>query len=135
MKEDYLLTSELEYTNEPYAIAKIAGIKMIESYNLQYGTNFLSVMPTNLYGYNDNFDLEKSHVLPALIRKMHLGKALSEKNYEEIRKDFNKRPVEGVTGEAKTERIIDILGNYGINRKFSNIMGKRKTTQRVFTCR
>ena len=76
MKEEYLLTDTLEYTNEPYAIAKIAGIKMCESYNLQYGTNFISVMPTNLYGPNDNFDLEKSHVLPALIRKMHLGKAL-----------------------------------------------------------
>ncbi|MBN2964218.1 GDP-L-fucose synthase [Sulfurospirillum sp. T05] len=74
MKEDSLLTSELEYTNEPYAIAKIAGIKMCESYNLQYGTNFISVMPTNLYGPNDNFDLETSHVLPALMRKMHEAK-------------------------------------------------------------
>jgi len=74
MKEEYLLTSELEYTNEPYAIAKIAGIKMCESYNLQYGTNFISVMPTNLYGPNDNFDLETSHVLPALLRKMHEAK-------------------------------------------------------------
>lgn len=74
MKEEYLLTSELEYTNEPYAIAKIAGIKMCESYNLQYGTNFISVMPTNLYGENDNFDLETSHVLPALLRKMHEAK-------------------------------------------------------------
>jgi GDP-L-fucose synthase len=75
MKEEYLLTSELEYTNEPYAIAKIAGIKMCESYNLQYGTNFISVMPTNLYGPNDNFDLETSHVLPALLRKMHEAKS------------------------------------------------------------
>ena len=74
MNEDSLLTSELEYTNEPYAIAKIAGIKMCESYNLQYGTNFISVMPTNLYGPNDNFDLETSHVLPALIRKIHEAK-------------------------------------------------------------
>ncbi len=74
MKERYLLTSELEYTNEPYAIAKISGIKMCESYNLQYGTNFISVMPTNLYGINDNFDLETSHVLPALLRKMHEAK-------------------------------------------------------------
>jgi len=74
MREDSLLTSELEYTNEPYAIAKIAGIKMCESYNLQYGTNFISVMPTNLYGPNDNFDLETSHVLPALLRKMHEAK-------------------------------------------------------------
>ncbi|RUS68648.1 hypothetical protein EGW08_023589, partial [Elysia chlorotica] len=79
MPEDCLLTSPLEYTNEPYAIAKIAGIKMCESYNLQYGTNFISVMPTNLYGPNDNFDLEKSHVLPALIRKAHLGKSILQK--------------------------------------------------------
>ena len=81
MKEEYLLTSELEYTNEPYAIAKIAGIKMCESYNLQYGTNFISVMPTNLYGPNDNFDLETSHVLPALLRKMHEAK---EKNTPQV---------------------------------------------------
>ena len=74
IKEDSLLTDILEYTNEPYAIAKIAGIKLCESYNLQYGTNFISIMPTNLYGPNDNFDLEKSHVLPALIKKIHLAK-------------------------------------------------------------
>ena len=80
MKEDYLLTDTLEYTNEPYAIAKIAGIKMCESYNIQYGTNFISVMPTNLYGPNDNFDLEKSHVLPALIRKIYLAKMLERKS-------------------------------------------------------
>ena len=84
MKENLLLTSELEYTNEPYAIAKIAGMKMCEAYNLQYGTNFVSVMPTNLYGENDNFDLEKSHVLPALLRKIHLAKLLSEKKYAEV---------------------------------------------------
>ena len=82
MKEEYLLTSELEYTNEPYAIAKIAGIKMCESYNLQYGTNFISVMPTNLYGINDNFDLETSHVLPALLRKMHEAKLNNEPKVE-----------------------------------------------------
>ncbi|GAA4109712.1 GDP-L-fucose synthase [Aquimarina addita] len=84
MKEEYLLTDTLEYTNEPYAIAKIAGIKMCESYNLQYGSNFISVMPTNLYGPNDNFDLEKSHVLPALIRKMHVAKLLSESRNDEV---------------------------------------------------
>jgi len=82
MKEEYLLTSELEYTNEPYAIAKIAGIKMCESYNIQYGTNFISVMPTNLYGINDNFDLETSHVLPALVRKMHEAKMNNEPKVE-----------------------------------------------------
>lgn len=88
MQENSLLTSELEYTNEPYAIAKIAGIKMCESYNIQYGTNFLSVMPTNLYGPNDNFDLEKSHVLPALIRKIHLAKLLSENRWKEVLEDL-----------------------------------------------
>lgn len=88
MKEEYLLTDELEYTNEPYAIAKIAGIKMCESYNIQYKTNFISVMPTNLYGPNDNFDLEKSHVLPALLRKVHLAKLLSENNIEALLLDL-----------------------------------------------
>ncbi|WP_084722049.1 GDP-L-fucose synthase family protein [Sulfurovum lithotrophicum] len=114
MKEEYLLTSELEYTNEPYAIAKIAGIKMCESYNLQYGTNYISVMPTNLYGPNDNFDLEKSHVLPALIRKVHLGKALEENNWEAIRNDLNKLPIEGIDGSASEKEILSILDKYGI---------------------
>ncbi|MCD4725025.1 MAG: GDP-L-fucose synthase [Bacteroidales bacterium] len=116
MKEEYLLTDTLEYTNEPYAIAKIAGIKMCESYNIQYGTNFLSVMPTNLYGPNDNFDLERSHVLPALIRKIHLGKCLEEKNWEAIRADLDKRPIEGVSGKAVEEEILQILGNYGLRK-------------------
>lgn len=82
MNEESLLASPLEYTNEPYAIAKIAGIKMCESYNLQYGTNFISVMPTNLYGVNDNFDLQSSHVLPALMRKMHEAKMSGAKSVE-----------------------------------------------------
>ena len=115
MPEDCLLTSPLEYTNEPYAIAKIAGIKMCESYNLQYGTNFISVMPTNLYGPNDNFDLEKSHVLPAMIRKIHLAKALLEDDWHTIKKDLNKRPIESyITGESKQEDIIPALAKYGI---------------------
>lgn len=114
MKEEYLLTGPLEYTNEPYAIAKIAGIKMCESYNIQYGTNFISVMPTNLYGPNDNFDLEKSHVLPALIRKIHLGKCLEENNWEAIRTDLNKRPIEGINGSANEVEIVNILSKYGI---------------------
>lgn len=88
MKEDSLLTSTLEYTNEPYAVAKIAGIKLCESYNIQYGTNFISVMPTNLYGPNDNFDLDKSHVLPAILRKMHLAKLYKNQKKEEICKDL-----------------------------------------------
>lgn len=114
MPEDCLLTGPLEYTNEPYAIAKIAGIKLCESYNLQYGTNFISVMPTNLYGPNDNFDLEKSHVLPAMIRKMHLGKCLETNNWEAIRADLNKRPIEGISGGNSGEDIEIILAKYGI---------------------
>lgn len=114
MKEDYLLTDTLEYTNEPYAIAKIAGIKMCESYNLQYDTNFISVMPTNLYGPYDNFDLEKSHVLPALIRKVHLGKALETDNWDQIRQDLNRMPIEGVSGNAEKKNILSILEKYGI---------------------
>ncbi|MDP5158910.1 MAG: GDP-L-fucose synthase [Flaviramulus sp.] len=116
MKEDYLLTDILEYTNEPYAIAKIAGIKMCESYNLQYGTNFISVMPTNLYGPNDNFNLEKSHVLPALIRKIHLGKALQENHWETIIKDLNNMPIEGINGESSEASIVTILEKYGIKK-------------------
>src|SRR5664280_2089055 len=115
IKEEYLLTGELEYTNEPYAIAKIAGIKMCESYNLQYGTNFVSVMPTNLYGPNDNYNLETSHVLPALIRKMHLGKCVENNDWDSIRKDFNKYPVEGVNGAADESEILEKLSKYGIS--------------------
>lgn len=114
MPENCLLTSELEYTNEPYAIAKIAGIKTCESYNLEYGTNFISVMPTNLYGPNDNFDLEKSHVLPALIRKIHLGKCLENNDWEMIRADLNKRPIKKTNGKVDKESISEILKKYGI---------------------
>jgi GDP-L-fucose synthase len=114
LKEEYLLTGELEKTNEPYAIAKIAGIKMCESYFKQYGSDFISVMPTNLYGLNDNYDLEKSHVLPALIRKFHLGKALIENNWNEIRIDLNTNPIEGITGENSEFEISSILSKYGI---------------------
>ena len=114
IKEEYLLTGELEYTNEPYAVAKIAGIKMCESYNLQYGTNFISVMPTNLYGPNDNYNLETSHVLPALIRKMHLGKCLENSNWDAIRKDLKKYPVEGINESSSEREIIDKLSEFGI---------------------
>ena len=100
MKEDCLLTSPLEYTNEEYAIAKIAGLKMCESYNLQYGTNYIAVMPTNLYGPNDNFHLENSHVMPAMMRKVYLAKLIHDGAWDKIAIDLNKRPVEGVTGEG-----------------------------------
>jgi GDP-L-fucose synthase len=140
MPEDCLLTSPLEYTNEPYAIAKIAGVKMCESYNLQYGTNFISVMPTNLYGPNDNFDMEKSHVLPGLLRKIYLGKCLETNDWNAIREDLKKRPIAGVTGgeDWKTEGledggtgiiteeekvIIDLLDKYGV-RVNSSKFGK-----------
>ena len=103
MKEEYLLTAPLEYTNEPYAIAKIAGLKLCESCNLQYGTNFISVMPTNLYGPNDNFDLEKSHVLPALMRKLHLGRMLETGDHQSFRADLDRLPLGGVDGKAEWE--------------------------------
>ncbi len=114
IKEEYLLTGELEYTNEPYAIAKIAGIKMCESYNIQYGTNFVSVMPTNLYGPNDNYNLETSHLLPALIRKMHLGKCLENNDWISIKKDLNRYPIEGVNGTFPESEILDKLSKYGV---------------------
>ncbi len=114
MKEDFLLTDKLEYTNEPYAIAKIAGIKMCESYNLQYGTNYISVMPTNLYGPNDNFDLEKSHVLPALIRKIHLAKLLDESAEAKIIEDLGCKTIE----EAKV-----LLKRFGISKNSVEIWG------------
>jgi GDP-L-fucose synthase len=126
IKEEYLLTGELEYTNEPYAIAKIAGIKMCESYNIQYGTNFVSVMPTNLFGPNDNYNLGTSHVLPALIRKMHLGKCLMNNDWQAIRKDLDTRPVEGVSGDSSDSEILNILENYGISKTSE---GNRQSTK------
>jgi GDP-L-fucose synthase len=114
IKEEFLLTDVLEYTNEPYAIAKIAGIKMCESYNIQYGTNYISVMPTNLYGPNDNYNLETSHVLPALIRKIHLGKCLENLDWESLRKDLKKSPIEGVNESSSEAVIIEKLTKYGI---------------------
>ena len=114
MKEEALLTSPLEYTNEPYAIAKIAGLKMCESFNLQYGTNYIAVMPTNLYGQNDNFHLENSHVLPAMMRKIYLAKCLNEGNWEAVRKDIDLRPVEGVNGSCTEQVILEKLAKFGI---------------------
>ena len=126
MREDALLTSPLEYTNEEYAIAKIAGLKMCESYNLQYGTDYIAVMPTNLYGPNDNFHLENSHVMPAMMRKVYLSKLIHEGDWKAIRRDMDKRPVnptdklraligEGnVDGKNSEERIRRALAFYGI---------------------
>ncbi|PKD19667.1 GDP-fucose synthetase [Salegentibacter salinarum] len=117
IKEEYLLTGPLEYTNEPYAVAKIAGIKLCESYNLQYGTNFISAMPTNLYGPADNFNLETAHVLPALIRKIYLGKALEEDDWFKIKEDLNSRPIEGINGNAKKTEILSVLEKFGVRIK------------------
>ena len=114
MKEDCLLTSPLEYTNEEYAIAKIAGLKMCESYNLQYGTNYIAVMPTNLYGPNDNFHLENSHVMPAMMRKVYLARLIHEGEWGRIASDLDKRPVEGVDGMAGRDEILKVLAKYGI---------------------
>ena len=123
MKEDALLTSPLEYTNEPYAIAKIAGLKMCESFNLQYGTNYIAVMPTNLYGPNDNFHLENSHVLPAMIRKIHLAKCLNEGDWKAVRRDLDLRPVEGVTGSESDAEILDKLVKFGITPESVTLWG------------
>lgn len=126
MKEEVLLTSPLEYTNEPYAIAKIAGLKMCESFNLQYGTNYIAVMPTNLYGPNDNFHLKNSHVLPAMIRKIHLAKCLNEGDWDAVRKDINLRPVEGVNGSNTDEEILEKLAKFGITPEAVTLWGTGK---------
>lgn len=134
MKEDSLLTSPLEYTNEPYAIAKIAGLKMCESFNIQYGTNYIAVMPTNLYGPNDNFHLEKSHVLPAMIRKIYLAKCLNENMWDALRKDIELRPVSmtkdgikyTVNGSSSEEEILKVLAHYGITADSVTLWGSGK---------
>ena len=121
--EDALLTSPLEYTNEPYAIAKIAGLKMCESFNLQYGTNYIAVMPTNLYGPRDNFDLENSHVLPAMMRKLHLARLLNEGDYAAIRKDLGARPVPRFKLQCNDSEIDTILSDYGIHHNYISLWG------------
>ncbi|MBQ0061368.1 MAG: GDP-L-fucose synthase [Bacteroidales bacterium] len=143
MKEDCLLSSELEYTNEEYAIAKIAGLKMCESYNLQYGTNYIAVMPTNLYGPNDNFHLENSHVMPAMMRKVYLAKLIHDGNWDAIRKDLTIRPVGAnikettdngqqttvryvIDGNSSEEEILKVLAWYGIENNKVNLWGTGK---------
>ena len=116
MSEEVLLTGPLEYTNEPYALAKIAGIKLCESLNLQYGTEYLAVMPTNLYGPGDNFDLERSHVLPAMLRKIHLAKCLGAGDLPALRKDLSRRPI-GDGSAYHTfglQDFIELLAPFGI---------------------
>ncbi len=121
MKEEYLLTDVLEYTNEPYAIAKIAGMKMCEAFNLQYGTNFISVMPTNLYGPNDNYNLIGSHVLPALVRKIHLSMCLMKNDMKAIRDDLQRRPVEGIEPGLPDEELVKKLETFGLFRKAGKV--------------
>lgn len=131
MTEDCLLTSPLEYTNEPYAIAKIAGLKMCESFSIQYGCNYIAVMPTNLYGPNDNFHLENSHVLPAMIRKIHLAKCLNESDWTAVRKDLDARPVtikgeSRVDGSSSESDILKVLAHYGITPEAVTLWGSGK---------
>lgn len=126
MREDALLTSPLEYTNEEYAIAKIAGLKMCESYNLQYGTNYIAVMPTNLYGPNDNFHLENSHVMPAMMRKIYLAKLIHDGDWQSIRRDMDARPVEGVGGGNTESEIRATLAKYGIEDNKVTLWGTGK---------
>jgi GDP-L-fucose synthase len=127
LKEEYLLTGPLEPTNEPYAIAKIAAIKLCRYYNEQYGTNFISVMPTNLYGPNDNFNLETAHVIPALVRKFHLAKLLRDINFESIVKDISKTPLgfglDGKVNLKDEKEIIKVLKKLGITKDYVLIWG------------
>lgn len=131
IREEYLLTGELEYTNEPYALSKIVGLKLCESFNLQYGTNYIAVMPTNLYGPNDNFHLENSHVMPAMIRKVFLAHCLLSGDWEAVCADMNLRPVEGVDGSASRERVAGVLAKYGITAEAVTLWGHRETAARV----
>ena len=133
MKEEDLLTGILEQTNEPYAIAKIAGIKLCENYRRQYGCDFISAMPTNLYGPGDNYDLEKSHVIPALIRKMHLGKCLEQGDWAALRADLNRLPIEGVNGNCSEEDIIAKLNKYGITTQYPTANSQQPKTNTQVT--
>lgn len=119
LKEEYLLSGYLESTNEPYAIAKIAAIKLCRYFNGQYGTNYISIMPTNLYGPYDNFNLETAHVLPALIRKFYLAKLLGDKKHDLVLKDLQSYRIgfglDDQIRDAKIESVTKILGSIGIS--------------------
>ena len=121
IKEDYLLSGHLESTNEPYAVAKIAGIKLCESYNRQYGTDYRSIMPTNLYGPNDNFHLENSHVIPAIVRKIHLAKCVEQGDWQAIKADIEKYPIKGIDNNSSRNEILMTLMTYGIQFKIQNL--------------
>ena len=121
IKEEYLLGGILEKTNEPYAIAKIAGIKLCESYNRQYGTDYRSIMPTNLYGPNDNFHLENSHVIPAIVRKIHLAKCIEQGDWQAIKADIEKYPIKGIDNNSSRNEILMTLMTYGIQFKIQNL--------------
>ena len=122
MSENCLLTSELEYTNEPYAIAKIAGLKLAESFALQYGCNFISVMPTNLYGENDNFDLRNSHVLPALIRKIYLAKCLEMGEIERVKHNLGENYKAILEEFGISANRVSIWGSGEVRREFLHAM-------------
>ena len=122
MVEEHLLTGELEQTNEPYAIAKIAGLKMCESYKRQYGDDFISAMPTNLYGFNDNFDLKNSHVLPALIRKFHLARLLRANDIAGIEKDFSSNSF-GAKDAKSAKDILTEVATYGVSADAVEVWG------------
>ena len=115
IKEESLLTGPLEPTNEPYAITKIAGIRLCDAYNRQYGTNFISAMPTNMYGPGDNYHPENSHVLPALIRKMHLAKALENGDFDELARICRREQRSEVKGQMSEKEILEWLGKSGIS--------------------
>jgi GDP-L-fucose synthase len=122
IKEEYLLDGYLEETNEPYAIAKISGIKLCESYNRQYGTDYRSIMPTNLYGPNDNFHLENSHVIPAIIRKIHLAKCIEQGDWQAIKDDINKYPIKGIDNNSSRNEILALLVTHGVQFTLKNLM-------------
>lgn len=136
MKEEYLLTGSLEPTNEAYAIAKIAALKLCRYFNEQYGTHFISVMPTNLYGLNDNYNLETAHVLPALLRKFHLAKLLKNKDYDEINKDLQKYPLGNVINNLKQyedeEAIREILERVGVTEDYVQLWGSGEVFREFF---